>query len=111
IGELALLQHSRHDIRALPWTQPLNREAARLHFKIKRAREEIVWRNVKIQRQITFMLDNFNDHQHAIAVVSTEDPDLAAELQEHLDYQVCLDGEVAQKLYAASRLSGFTGTL
>ncbi|KIY53196.1 hypothetical protein FISHEDRAFT_11910, partial [Fistulina hepatica ATCC 64428] len=58
LGELALLQHSRHDIRTLPWTQPLNREAARLYFKIKRAREEIIRRNVEIQRQVTFMLDN-----------------------------------------------------
>ncbi|KIY46887.1 hypothetical protein FISHEDRAFT_46445 [Fistulina hepatica ATCC 64428] len=111
LGELSLLQHSRQHIRVLPWMQPLNREAARLHFKILRAREEIVRRNVEIQRQITFMLDNFNDYQHAIAAVSTEDPNLATELQERLDYQVRIDEEIAKKLYDASRLPGFTGTL
>ncbi|KIY53645.1 hypothetical protein FISHEDRAFT_7485, partial [Fistulina hepatica ATCC 64428] len=109
LGELSLLQHSRQDIRVLPWMQPLNREAARLHFKILRAREEIVWCNVEIQWQITFMLDNFNDYQHAIAAVSTEDPNLATELQERLDYQVRIDEEIAKKLYDTSRLPGFTG--
>ncbi|KIY51427.1 hypothetical protein FISHEDRAFT_27103, partial [Fistulina hepatica ATCC 64428] len=109
LGELALLQHSRQDIRVLPWTQPLNREAARLYFKIKRAREEIIRRNVEIQRQVTFMLDNFNDYRHTIAATSAEDPDLAAELQERLDYQVQIDREIAIKLYEASRLPGFSG--
>ncbi|KIY47775.1 hypothetical protein FISHEDRAFT_28253, partial [Fistulina hepatica ATCC 64428] len=111
LGELTLLQHSRQDIHALPWTQPLNREAACLYFKIKRAREEVIRRNVEIQRQVTFMLDNFNDYWHTIAAMSAEDPDLAAELQERLDYQVQIDGEIVTKLYEASRLPGFSGTL
>ncbi|KIY48385.1 hypothetical protein FISHEDRAFT_73701 [Fistulina hepatica ATCC 64428] len=57
------------------------------------------------------MLDNFNDYRHTIAAMSAEDPDLAAELQERLDYQVQIDGEIATKLYEASRLPGFSGTL
>ncbi|KIY48269.1 hypothetical protein FISHEDRAFT_43817, partial [Fistulina hepatica ATCC 64428] len=81
LGDLALLQHSRADIRQSEWAQPLNRQAANLYFEIKRAREEIVRDNMEIQRQITFMVDNYNDHLIAIEEATVGNPALAAELQ------------------------------
>ncbi|KIY47956.1 hypothetical protein FISHEDRAFT_44273 [Fistulina hepatica ATCC 64428] len=111
LGDLALLQHSRVDIRGSAWAQPLNRQAANLYFEMKRAREEIVRANVEIRRQITFMVDNYNDHLVAIEEAATTDPNLAAELQRRLDHQLAIDTEIAQRLLSMSQLRGFTGSL
>ncbi|KIY51405.1 hypothetical protein FISHEDRAFT_37442 [Fistulina hepatica ATCC 64428] len=111
LGEFTLLRDSRQDIRAAKWTQPLNREAARLYFEIKRAREEIIRCNVEIRRQITFMVDNFNDHLLAISDARTDDPNLAVELQRRLDYQLRIDKEITWRFAEISQMHGFTGSL
>ncbi|KIY42822.1 hypothetical protein FISHEDRAFT_54698 [Fistulina hepatica ATCC 64428] len=111
LGELTLLQDSRQDIRECDWTKPMNRKAACLYFEMKRAREELTRCNVEIRRQITYMIDNFNDHRRAIFAASIDNPNLASELERHLDYQLRIDETIAANFVSISRMPGFTGCL
>ncbi|CAK5261820.1 unnamed protein product [Mycena citricolor] len=80
LAEFDLLRETRADIRNLPWTQPLRREAASLYFGIKRAEEEIIRLNVEIKRVITAMLDEHVDLYRAITSHLVVQPNLAREL-------------------------------
>ncbi|KIY47078.1 hypothetical protein FISHEDRAFT_26895, partial [Fistulina hepatica ATCC 64428] len=82
LGEFELLRESRTNVQSADWSKPAYREATSLYFSVKRAREEVVRCNVEITRQLTFMIDGFNDMRRAIEELKcAEKMDLASELQ------------------------------
>ncbi|KAJ6485506.1 hypothetical protein DFH09DRAFT_1339787 [Mycena vulgaris] len=111
LAEFDLLRDTRTDIRRLPWTQPARREAARLYFGIKRAKEEIQRLNVEITRLITFTIDEHVDFYRAIVDTYMTAPHLAHELSVRWQYQARINNSVIERLVKASRLPGFTGSL
>lgn len=111
LADFDLLRDTRTDIRSLPWAEPSRREATRLYFGIKRAREEIIWLNVEIKRLLTFMMDNHIDYYRAISANIMVNPSLARELSVDWEYQDRINNGIARRLLQASRLPGFTGSL
>ena len=57
LEEFPLLQETRNDILAKPWTRPEVRETMRLARRIERAREEITNANREIRRLHTSIRD------------------------------------------------------
>ena len=111
LADFDLLRDARKDIRTLPWTEPLRREAMTLYFSIKRAHEEIQRLNVEIRRLITFMIDEHADFYHAIANTLFVDPPLASYLSRKWEHHNEVSTHIAHRLYKTSQLVGFSGSL
>lgn len=111
IGELDLWKDCRSDIRLHDWAKPEHRQATALYFKILRAKEEIVRLNVEIRRQVTFMLDEYDDYNKAVMTVQVSDPLLAKEIQRQCDGQQAYNALIMDSFVALRQLSGFTGNL
>ncbi|KAJ7865583.1 hypothetical protein B0H14DRAFT_2733900 [Mycena olivaceomarginata] len=114
IGGFDLLRDTRSDIRQLPWADPARREAMKLYFGIKRAKEEITRLNVEIRRLLTFMKDDHVDYVRAIqqqTSPSTETLSLAHELSTQWRHRSNINENIVERLVKTSRLIGFTGSL
>jgi hypothetical protein len=111
LADFDLLQLSHTDIRTLPWTQPVARQAMSLHFGIKRAHEEILRLNVEIRRVITYMVNESAHWASVIAAVQDLDPVLSTYLSRKADYHDRIFREIGYYLLKASKLPGFSGTL
>jgi hypothetical protein len=114
IGGFDLLRDTRSDIRQLPWADPARREAMKLYFGIKRAKEEITRLNVEIRRLLTFMKDDHVDYVRAIqqqTSPSTETLSLAHELSTQWRHRSNINENIVERLVKTSRLIGFTGLL
>ncbi|KAJ7163394.1 hypothetical protein C8R43DRAFT_841201, partial [Mycena crocata] len=99
------------DVRKLPWANPARHKARRLHFGIKRAKEEIRRLNIEITRLITFMIDDHIDYTLAIHSCSLTEPHLARQLSDQLVGRARINGAIVEHLVKASQLPGFSGTL
>ncbi|KAL0566356.1 hypothetical protein V5O48_015664 [Marasmius crinis-equi] len=112
LADFDLLKATHLDLTNVAWAQANNRECMRLHFGLKRAREEIGRLNVEISRLLTFMIDEHADYHHAIAQAHDAGQlDLAAELERRRCVSVEINGHIAIRLVQTSELEGFTGTL
>ncbi|KAJ7124574.1 hypothetical protein C8R43DRAFT_859400, partial [Mycena crocata] len=94
-----------------PWASPTRREARRLYFGIKRAKEEIRRLNVEIHRLVTFMIDDHVDYSIAIEACKLSDPHLTHELTHQLISRTQINGAIIERLVKTSQLPGFSGTL
>lgn len=74
LGEFDLLRDARCDVRQFAWAHPSHREATRLHFNVKRAREETYRCNVEIRRLVTFLYDAHVDYCLAISANPVREP-------------------------------------
>lgn len=111
LADFDILRDARKDIRTLPWTEPLRREAMTLYFSIKRAHEEVQRLNVEIRRLITFMVDEHVDYYHAIANTLFVDPPLASYLSRKWEHNNETATSIAHRLHQTSKLVGFSGSL
>ncbi|KAI0039816.1 hypothetical protein FA95DRAFT_1503682 [Auriscalpium vulgare] len=109
LADFELLKESRSDILDRPWSSLANREAATKHFKVLRAREELVRLNVEIAR-----LQAWVDHEDAelsdsARILRASDPLLAA----HIDRLRCIRRQVndnhRKRLQQIFVLPGYTG--
>jgi hypothetical protein len=111
VADFDLLQNTRCDIRTLPWADQERREAMNLHFRVKRAKEEIHRLDIEIPRLVTFMLDD--DYAYAMAInrCKHSSPDMAFHLAEERQYRNKINFAISRRLVQTSRLPGFSGTL
>ncbi|KAJ7600188.1 hypothetical protein C8J56DRAFT_767981 [Mycena floridula] len=82
LSEFEMLRDSRQDIRNKPWAKPAGRALQDKHYKILRAREEIIRCNVEIQRLWSHIVDEKAFMEAREQVVLATNPALA--------YQICL---------------------
>ncbi|KAL0575876.1 hypothetical protein V5O48_006098 [Marasmius crinis-equi] len=112
IADFDLLKDTHLDLSLVSWAQTRHRECMRLHFGLKRAREEIVRLNVEIRRLLTGMLDDYADHYHARQRADQQgEYDLALELNRRMAESIEINGHIAIRLVQTSELQGFNGSL
>jgi hypothetical protein len=111
LADFDLLRDARKNIRTLPWTEPLRREAMTLYFSIKCAHEEVQCLNVEIHRLITFMVDEHVDFYHAITNTLFVDPPLASYLSRKWQHHNETSTRIAHRLHQTRQLVGFSGSL
>jgi hypothetical protein len=80
LAEFELLRECRNDIRALPWADSTNCQAAIYELKIERAQEERNRLNVEIQRLVTSMKDEEQHFAQCIKALASDSALLGAEL-------------------------------
>jgi hypothetical protein len=111
LADFDLLRLSHVDIRTLPWTQPVARQAMSLYFGIKRAKEEIHRLNVEIRRITTYMIDEFIHWSSVVADTRDIDPVLSSYLSRKADFNVRVFQDIMYYLLKTSKLAGFLGCL
>ncbi|KAA1475563.1 hypothetical protein DENSPDRAFT_860864 [Dentipellis sp. KUC8613] len=111
LAEFELLRECREDIRAQPWTDSRNRQAAVHTLKIERAHEECDRLDVEIRRLATWMRDEEQQLRTRIVQLEKESPDLAA-------YLTSVEARVRRvnrthraRLEEIAQLPCFTGTI
>ncbi|EGO04368.1 hypothetical protein SERLA73DRAFT_43524, partial [Serpula lacrymans var. lacrymans S7.3] len=109
LGEFALLKHSRHNLLQKPWAIPTNREMTTKHYKVLRAREEIVRLNVEI-RQLQAWIDYKDRHMQATTdMIKVTEPLIAAELQMVHREQCRINSIHWARLHHIYKLDGYSG--
>jgi hypothetical protein len=111
LADFNLLRLSHVDIRTLPWTQPVARQAMSLYFGIKRAKEEIHRLNVEIRRLITYMIDEFVHWSSVVTDTRGVDPVLSSYISRQANFNVRVFQDIVYYLLKTSKLPGFSGTL
>ncbi|KAJ7200125.1 hypothetical protein GGX14DRAFT_372415 [Mycena pura] len=112
LSDFDLLRDGREDIREEPWTKPAGRIAMDMHFKIRRAGEEIFRLNLEIPRFLTYIRDEEDFLHHAELRVREE-------VGEAMAHQVAIyrwrqgrfNDQHRYRLYRLRKLPGFTGSL
>ncbi|KAK1217091.1 hypothetical protein PQX77_020275 [Marasmius sp. AFHP31] len=111
VADFDLLKDTKHNVAEFVWAKEEHREAMRLHFRIRRAREEIERLNIELRRLVTFLIDDHADYSLAIEQTKTANPALASELTRQQAYRVAVGTRIVQRLAQTSALPGFTGSL
>ncbi|KAF7363837.1 hypothetical protein MSAN_01041700 [Mycena sanguinolenta] len=112
LAEFDLLRFSRRDVRSEPWAQGSGRAAVDLHFKIKRAKEEVERLNVEIRRLYTYMRDEdaFLAH-HARRLRDNHQPQLAYQVEVHRQQHIRFNDEHRRRLEKLRKETGCTAVL
>jgi hypothetical protein len=111
LADFDLLRDVKNSALTKRWAKPRIREAMRLHFRIKRAHEEIHRLNVEIKRQTTYMRDEYFLYSSTAAHLQSEDPNLSHKIAEEGKYRSVIFSGITYYLLKTSRLKGFTGAL
>ncbi|KAJ7585533.1 hypothetical protein C8J56DRAFT_1052837 [Mycena floridula] len=111
LSEFELLRDARQDTRNRPWAKPAGRALQHQHFKILRAREEIVRCNVEISRLWTHMLDEKAYLECCESEVRATDPALAYQICQYRQERGRCDATHVKRLTALAKIPGFTGSL
>jgi hypothetical protein len=111
LGEFDLLRDGTTDLTSLPWTKEPVREAMRLYFGIKRAREEIKRLNVEIRRQVTYMFDEELLYSSVAKSPLARSNPLARHIFNERQYQAMIYCDVTWYLWKTSQLPNFSGDL
>lgn len=109
LGDFDLLKGSRHDILSEPWAMPSNREYATKHFKVLRAKEEIVRLNVETRRLHAWIDDEDQQLQSASQASLATDPFLSRELQRRCWERSRVNDVHRLRLRAIYSLAGYSG--
>ncbi|KAF8527482.1 hypothetical protein BU17DRAFT_73909 [Hysterangium stoloniferum] len=109
LSDFELLKHAREDILHKPWTNPLNREMAAKHYKLKAAHEEIICLNVEIQRLATWVDDEDNLLLRVMENLQSEDPQLAYLILQMKLRRQRINNVHRVHLHAIYALPGYTG--
>ena len=109
IAEFELLRSgARQDIRNLPWAEACNWEATICHLKLTRAQEEIHCLNIKIKRLATWIADENQELDKALADCQAEDLLMPA-LHTFVLAQKCTNQRLQSSLEQIYALPGYTG--
>ncbi|KAF9258670.1 hypothetical protein L218DRAFT_713248 [Marasmius fiardii PR-910] len=110
VADFDLLKDTQNNVAELIWAWEENREAMRLHFRIRWAREELERLHVEMQRLITFLIDDHADYHHAIQRTLPLNLGLASELSRQQSYRLTVHERIVQRLAQTRDLKGFVGT-
>lgn len=111
LADFDLLRDARQDISHRPWAAPAGRLAMDLHYKIKRAREEIERLNVEVRRVATYIRDEDRFLQHAEQKIQESNPHLAYQIHLHHAVKGRFKTHHSCRLLEISRLPGFSGDI
>ena len=111
LADFDLLRDARQDISHRIWAMPAGRLAMDLHFKIRRAREEISRLNIEIRRVATYICDEDRYLRRCEAQIQEYDPQLAHQVALHRLERGRFNSHHLRRLAEISRLSGFTGSI
>jgi hypothetical protein len=111
LGDFDLLRDVKNDIRSHSWANPQFRDAMILHFRLKRAREEIYRLNIEIRRQVTYMRDEYMLYKTTAKRLGGENPNLAKYIQKEAAHMDIIFTYVTFYLTKTRALPGFSGTL
>ena len=81
LADFDLLSDTRADVRLKIWAKPASRILMDQHFKMKRAREEILRLNVEIPRLVTYIRDEEAFLLQQEELLSETDPPLSRQLR------------------------------
>lgn len=110
LGELDLLRHARQDIRTQPWANQNQRVLMDHWFRMEHAKEELVRLNVEMRRLRTWIRDETQVYDNAVAALRQEGKeDLAVELEGRARYQFRVNAHIWSSLDKVEKLKGFTG--
>jgi hypothetical protein len=79
------------------------------HFKLLRAREEIVRLNVEIRRLRTSIHDEKLHVANVLVELATTDPPLQAALQHWWNLRAAVNNRIVERLDAIERMAGYSG--
>jgi hypothetical protein len=112
LADFDLLHDVKNSILNENWTDPEIRAAMALHFRLKRAQEEVHRLNVEIRRQTTYMEYEYLLHVQTVCHLREEGKhDLASYIDKEAAYKSVMFSNVTYYLLKVSKLSGFSGTL
>ena len=111
LAEFDLLRDTRQDVRTRTWATPAGRHAMDLHFKMKRAEEEIARLDIEIRRFATYMRDEDHFLRCKEDKIRMFDQALAHQIYVRRMVRGRFLTTHLRRLHDISRLSGFTGTL
>jgi hypothetical protein len=111
LAEFDLLQDVKNSILSETWADPDVREAMSFHFRLKRAREEIQRLNIEIQRQTTYMQDEYLLYLRTVRRLQAEDPNLSAYINKEATYRSTMFSNVTYYILKTSQLLNFSGTI
>jgi hypothetical protein len=111
LADFDLLRDVENSVAKKPWAKPQVRDAMTLHFRIKRAREEIHRLNLEIQRQITYMQDEHMLYKITANRLREDQPNLAAYIAQEGLHRDTIFTYITFYLIKTSRLSIFSGKL
>jgi hypothetical protein len=111
LADFDLLRDVKNSVAEKPWADGQVREAMNIHFRMKRAREEIHRLNIEIRRQITYMRDEHVLYRLTAAHIKQDQPNLAAYIIREGDHRDALFTHITFYLIKTRRLPLFTGTL
>ncbi|KAJ7586950.1 hypothetical protein C8J56DRAFT_786679 [Mycena floridula] len=111
LSEFEMLRDSRQDIRDRPWAKPAGRSLQAQHFKILRAREEIIRCNHEISRLWTHMADEkvfLEGREQAVLITS---PALAYQIRQYRLERGRCDAIHMKRLKRLAKDPRFSGSL
>ncbi|KAJ7585925.1 hypothetical protein C8J56DRAFT_1052282 [Mycena floridula] len=111
LSEFDMLRDSRQDIREKPWAKPAGRSLQAQHYKILRAREEIIQCNIEITRLWTHMADKKAMLEAREQELSATNPALAYQVQQHRLERGRCDAIHIKRLTKLAKDPRFTGAL
>ncbi|KAJ7586827.1 hypothetical protein C8J56DRAFT_1004574 [Mycena floridula] len=111
LSEFELLRDSGQDIRDKPWAKPAGRSLQDKHYKILRAREEIIRCNMEITRLWTYIThEKLFLEAHEQEILSTN-PALAYQVRQYCLQRGRCDEVHIKRLTRLARNPRFTGSL
>ncbi len=110
LDDFHLLKDSRGDLRDRAWADPVIREAMHRFQRLSRAREELVYCNVGVQRLHTSIVDervHFSNTLHALKAKPTP---LLGAVEEYIRRRESVNALLLERISDIHALKGFTGS-
>ena len=111
LADFDLLRDTREDISTKPWVTPSGRAAMDLHFKMARAKEEILHLNIEVRRVATFLKDEEHFLQESINLALDSHPAPAHQIDVYRNVRARYRAHHLQQLAVMTTLPGFSGTI
>jgi hypothetical protein len=111
LADFDLLSDTRSDVRLKVWAKPASRILMDQHFKMKRAREEILRLNVEIPRLTTCIRDEEAFLLQQEDLLSDTDPPLACQLRLRRLKLIRSNDLHIHRLNKLASLPGFSGSI
>jgi hypothetical protein len=111
LADFDLLSDTRSDVRLRVWAKPASRILMDQHFKMERAREEIVRLNVEVPRLTTYIRDEEAFLLQQEELLSQSDPPLSRQLRLRRLKLIRSNDLHIRRLNKLASLPGFSGTI
>lgn len=109
LAEFDVLRFAQPGVQDEKWVTPACREAAVKHFKLSRAREEIIRLNVEVERLQSSIDDEITHTVQVLEELSTRNPNLGVELKRRWRLRSLIDNIHLVKLTKLRDQAYFTG--